>query len=586
MAAKLIVTGGLERGREEPLSGVTLVLGRGSACDIVFADAQVSRRHAELHLAGEQWTVRDLQSINGTFVNGRQLGPNESHPLRPGDQLKLGPNVELTLAEVSPAPEAGLPPAEPPVAQAGGRAIPIPLIIGAAAVLILLIAAVIFLARGGLAGLGPGKSTATLAAPPTGSPAPGAPSVTPTLPAIVTQQPPSALPELTPLPTIAIPTVAVPTVPLPTIPKPAALVTTALTAVAARPEEIPAIVAAAFPGVMPEQLPAAIQQALQAGQVPPETARVFIEALFPGVPLLQLPTALAGSFAGFNQQQIEQILKTIYPGQNLTFPKIEFGQGQIVFAALDEGGQRIHIYQMNADGTGKKLLIEDASEPAFSPDGSRLVYVSWRGDTRGLRIREMQSGAERQLTSLSDDAYPTWAPHGGRIAFWNVRDNMVLTINLDGSDRRVVTRGEFPAWSPAGDRIALKGCVDNHCGIVLVNPDGTNPVRITTNSDDGQPAWSPNGRSIAFVSNRDGNWEIYAINADGSWLRRVTTDPHTDGLPAWASDGIRIAFRSDRSGVWAIYTATGVGGPPIKLTDAAVQDKGEWRWTREKISWR
>ena len=348
-------------------------------------------------------------------------------------------------------------------------------------------------------------------------------------------------------------------------------------------EQLPAMIAQAFPGVTPEQLPAVMQQALQSGQIQPAVAQQFMGALFPGVPPAQLGSALIGSFGGFSTPQIEQILGAIFPGQALTVPQIPTGAGAVAFTVWE--GEKPSVYLMNADGSGKQLLIEQASEPAFSPDGRRLVYYSWRDDALGLHIRNMDTGADSRLTNIQEDAYPTWSPDGNRLVFWEM-PTKIITINADGSERRFITNGQFPAWSPTGNRIAMKGCIGTDCGIILINPDGSNPVRITTNANDGQPAWSPNGQDVAFVSNRDGNWEIYAVKADGSWLRRITDDPHTDGLPAWASDGMRIAFRSDRSGVWAIYTATGVGGPPVKLIDAPVRGTGDYPWDVEKISWR
>src|SRR4051812_45164242 len=64
-----------------------LLLGRSSACQLVFADDTVSRRHAELRLDDGCWILRDLGSSNGTWVNGRRVVEAE---VAAGDELRLG----------------------------------------------------------------------------------------------------------------------------------------------------------------------------------------------------------------------------------------------------------------------------------------------------------------------------------------------------------------------------------------------------------------------------------------------------------------------------------------------------------------
>jgi FHA domain len=64
-----------------------LVIGRDAGCDIELREATVSRRHARLLFRDGAWIIQDLESTNGTTVNGRHVGRCQLHP---GDHLLLG----------------------------------------------------------------------------------------------------------------------------------------------------------------------------------------------------------------------------------------------------------------------------------------------------------------------------------------------------------------------------------------------------------------------------------------------------------------------------------------------------------------
>jgi hypothetical protein len=80
----------LPDGRRVPLGERTVVLGRMADCDVVIADPRGSRRHAEIRPAGNGFVVADLNSMNGTLVNGTAI---REHPLADGDEIRLGNTV-------------------------------------------------------------------------------------------------------------------------------------------------------------------------------------------------------------------------------------------------------------------------------------------------------------------------------------------------------------------------------------------------------------------------------------------------------------------------------------------------------------
>lgn len=65
-------------------------IGRSRECDVVLADSNVSRRHAEIRPLGDGWTITDLGSTNGVKVNGHAVRANEPQALQAGDRLDVG----------------------------------------------------------------------------------------------------------------------------------------------------------------------------------------------------------------------------------------------------------------------------------------------------------------------------------------------------------------------------------------------------------------------------------------------------------------------------------------------------------------
>lgn len=95
MATSLIIQSGKHKGRKIkfPPEGV-LLIGRDAECHLRLASTDVSRKHCELHLTESGILVKDLNSRNGTFIDGFLI--SETAPLKPGGILRVGP-MEFAL---------------------------------------------------------------------------------------------------------------------------------------------------------------------------------------------------------------------------------------------------------------------------------------------------------------------------------------------------------------------------------------------------------------------------------------------------------------------------------------------------------
>jgi dipeptidyl aminopeptidase/acylaminoacyl peptidase len=172
------------------------------------------------------------------------------------------------------------------------------------------------------------------------------------------------------------------------------------------------------------------------------------------------------------------------------------------------------------------------SQPALSPDGSRVVYVLRTLDTDHDRSHDelwsvpVGGGTAHRLTAGPNDTAPAWSPDGSRLAFQ--RAGQLHVIGSDGSEAERVTdlpRGAgAPVWSHDGRRIAFTAPVDP--------TDGTGPL-VATRLD-----YQTDGVGM-FGSIRN---QLHVVDLESGRCRQVTDGVDHAGQPAWGPDGRTLAF--------------------------------------------
>lgn len=103
---KLVIEQGERAGQDIPLSRPAILIGRGQDNDVALAEQGISRQHARLDQDARGWTVTDLDTTNGTFVNEQRIPPREPVPLGPGDRLRIGSSVLCLQPSQQPQPQS------------------------------------------------------------------------------------------------------------------------------------------------------------------------------------------------------------------------------------------------------------------------------------------------------------------------------------------------------------------------------------------------------------------------------------------------------------------------------------------------
>ena len=212
-------------------------------------------------------------------------------------------------------------------------------------------------------------------------------------------------------------------------------------------------------------------------------------------------------------------------------------------------GER-NIYRMSPDGTDKHILtqwedkrISQDLPLEFSYDGSTILFISSLGGGSNNDIYTMATDGSniKQLTQSKsyDGGLCSFSPDGSKILFISYRSGkaQVYIMDNDGSKQIQLTNtknNDHPEFSPDGSKIIFRSNRDGNSEIYIMNHDGSDQKRLTyTASYEQKPHFSPDGKKIVFESSTfsKGNYDIYIMNADGSDLKRLTKDAGRNHSP-------------------------------------------------------
>ncbi|NKB33284.1 MAG: hypothetical protein GKR91_09310 [Pseudomonadales bacterium] len=239
----------------------------------------------------------------------------------------------------------------------------------------------------------------------------------------------------------------------------------------------------------------------------------------------------------------------------------------IVFTSERSGGAE--LYRMHPDGSALEQLTDHSAhddQAAFSPDGSKLVFVTSRYDgTTDLAILDIASGNTSQLTSgEGGDFRPAWSPDGEWIAF--------------SSDRGNGLPFSYGRWEA------------NHMvDVYLIRPDGSDLHRLTdSNGFCGSPDWNADSSQVlTYCMSGDETLHVRRAQITGgdTILKLINIEtgeatilPEQNGAmiaPSLIDDGTYAHVRKDGTASRGIFYSDGSRGPIAAIRDASWSSDGE-----------
>ena len=293
----------------------------------------------------------------------------------------------------------------------------------------------------------------------------------------------------------------------------------------------------------------------------------------------------------FAHQFADEIISKLSGGQ----PGV--ASTQIAFISSRTGTKEVWV--MDYDGANQHPLTNLRTislMPRWSPDASRIAFTCYQPYNRIVNAQicmySMDTGKVLSFPRFSGtNSAPAWSPDGTELMFSSSMQgtpDLYVTEVSGGKPKRLTFSGvggaTSPTWNPkTGQSVVFVSDRGGIPKLYMMNADGTNVTALDL-PDKGylvDPAWSPNGQILAFSWRRpDGNYDIYVMDPASLNSRPIINITPNAGArnerPSWAPDGRHIVFESTRTGTRQIWTMLADGSQPRQLTNSGQNESPNW----------
>jgi serine/threonine protein kinase/Tol biopolymer transport system component len=259
--------------------------------------------------------------------------------------------------------------------------------------------------------------------------------------------------------------------------------------------------------------------------------------------------------------------------KGVAFP-VWTADGKGILVATDNGAIRLSV-DGSQSPTEIPWIVGRPRGLELSRRGNRLAYGVTGGDANIWRIdlAAKVPRPERLIASTARDVFPAYSPDGTRLAFYSYRSGtgQIWISDSEGGQARQITfvkqgQAATPHWSPDGSTLAIDSNETGVSEIYTISPNGGAMKPLTQGPYvNFGTTWSRDGQWMYFVSKRSGKSEIWKMPDGGGPATQIT---HTGGVgPVVSFDGKTLYFAKE-TGAGSIWKMPIAGGPEEQLTDS------------------